>query len=416
MKVLNAGLLIDGTGTLRENVRLFIDKGKISAIEELHNTAVPDGCEVISAGGSCVMPGMIDSHVHIAFSAEDSSIPVWGENRVTEMLPGTLAYLAFLNATADLQAGFTSIRDMHCFDFVDISLRDMINSGKLPGPRISASGYGLTSTNGHMDSTKGLRPDLQFCGRFNNVVDSVDEARKAVRSLVKMGVDHIKINVGRGHRGIQNKLIFAPEMQLEVIQAICQEAHYAGRKVAAHSLGGLGELWAVQAGVDSLEHAHFVDDETLRLMAEKGTYLLPTMTHCVRNAEAVRKKYGDMPHEEDFMEFAYRSMYNMLEKAKKFGVRIGLSTDAGADLVPHGSNAAELEYLVTAGFSPMQAIIAATQTGAEVMGLPDEIGTLQKGKAADLLVIAGNPLEDIRLLQDKSKLIHIMKGGEFIKL
>lgn len=415
MKVINAGLFIDGKGGApREQVRIFISKDRVKRIESWQNSTVPEGCDVIDAERHTVMPGMIDCHVHIAFDGQDSSVPVWGENILTEMLTGTLAYHAYLNAKADLGAGFTGIRDMHCFDFVDISLRDMINCGKLDGPLISACGYGLTSTNGHMDYTKGLRPDVQLTARFNNVVDDANEARKAVRNLVKRGVDHIKINVGRGHRGIQNKLIFAPEMQFDVIQAICDEAHLAGRKVAAHSLGGQGELWAVQAGVDSLEHAHFVDDDTLKLMAEKGTFLVPTMTHCVRNEKISSERKPPGSVEEDFMEFAYRSMYRMLSLAVDYGVRIGAGTDAGADHVPHGSNAAELEYLTTIGMSAMEAIVAATKTGAEIMGLQDEIGTLEQGKQADFLVIQGNPLEDIRILQDQANIIGVYRKGESI--
>lgn len=416
MIIIDAGEFIDGTGrSPRKNVRLFLEGKKIKRIEAIQSSSIPEESKFISAERYCVLPGLIDCHLHVAFDGRNSTAPVWGENIVTEMLPGTLAYRAYINAYKDLTAGFTSIRDMHCFDFVDVSLRDTINQGQLIGPRISAGGYGLTSTNGHMDYIKGLRPDLQFSGRFNNIVDDASEARKAVRSLIRMGVDHIKINVGRGYRGITNKLIFAPEMQFDVIQTICDEAHLADRKVAAHSLGGQGELWAVQAGVDSMEHAHFVDDETLQLMAERGTYLVPTMTHCVRNEKIVREKKDREDQEEDFMEYAYRSMYAMLSKAVKYGVRIGVGTDAGADHVPHGSNASELEYLTTIGFSTMEAIVAATKTGAEILGLGDEVGTLEPGKTADLLIVDGNPLEDIRVLQDPSKFLHIIKDGKCIK-
>ena len=418
MKAIDAGLLIDGSGTTaRECARLLIENGRIVRIEEGWGSDLPEGCEYIRAHEQTAMPGLIDCHVHVAFDGSDSSQPVWGQNPITEMLPGTLAYRAYRHALADLHAGFTAIRDMHCFDFVDVSLRDAINAGELDGPRISASGYGLTSTNGHMDPTKGLRPDVAFTGRFNNVVDSADEARKAVRGLIKMDVDHIKINVGRGQRGIQKRLIFAPEMQLDVIQAICDEAHACGRKVAAHSLGGQGERWAVEAGVDSLEHAHFVDEDTLRAMADRGTYLVPTMTHCVRNMRIETQHEKEAPPdrpEEGFMAFAYRSMMSMLEKAIVLGVRIGLGTDAGADHVPHGSNAFELEALMMAGFSPMQALVAATRTGAEILGLEDEIGALAPGKRADLLLVDGNPLKDVRILQESANL-RVFKDGKEVQ-
>ncbi len=415
MKIIQAGLLIDGNGGApQKHSTLIIEGSEILAIEKNNDFTIPDGAELIDASDYTVMPGMIDCHVHIAFDGEDSSSQPSSQNNITEMLPGTLAYIAYVNALKDLKAGFTSIRDMHCFDFVDISLRDAIKIGRMQGPRISAAGYGLTSTNGHMDYRKGLRPDVQLPGHFNNIVDDPQQARKAVRALIRMGVDHIKINVGRGHYPISGNLVIGPEMQKDVIQAICDEAHYAGRKVAAHSLGGLGELWAVQAGVDSLEHAHFITDETIQLMADKGTFQIPTMTHCVRNVNFLRKNGSPDERGVKFMEQAYTSMNEVLSKAVKWGVRIGVGTDAGAELVPHGSNASELEYLTTVGLSPMEAIVAATRTGANVIGLEETLGTLEKGRKADLLIIDGNPLENIKMLQNKTKLVHIIKDGNIV--
>ena len=223
MIVINTAKLINGTGSSPlEKVRMFIDGERISAIEPMTVSVVPEGAEVIDASNATLLPGLIDCHVHVCFDGGAEMFANEG-NVVTEMLPGTLAYNAYLNAGEDLKAGFTFIRDMHAFDFVDLSLRDCINQNKLIGPGISACGYGLTSTNGHMDYTKGLRPDVCFAGRFNNQVDSPAEARKAVRYLLKMGVDHIKINVGRGHYTPAEELLFAPEMQYDVIKVICEE-------------------------------------------------------------------------------------------------------------------------------------------------------------------------------------------------
>ena len=414
MIVINAAKLINGTGSSPlEKVRIFIEGEQISAIEPMTVSAIPEGAEVIDASDATLLPGLIDCHVHVCFDGRPEAL-TGEENIVTEMLPGTLAYNAYLNAGEDLKAGFTFIRDMHAFDFVDLSLRDCINQNKLIGPGISACGYGLTSTNGHMDYTKGLRPDVCFAGRFNNQVDSPAEARKAVRYLLKMGVDHIKINVGRGHYTPAEELLFAPEMQYDVIKTICEEAHYAGRKVAAHSLGGLGESWAVQAGVDSLEHAHFISREVLELMAEKGTFLVPTMTHCKRNSQAARQKTGTKTRGDRFMEYALESMNRMLSLALELGVRIGAGTDAGADLVPHGSNSSELNYLAEAGMSPMQAILAATKTASEIVGRQTEIGTLEVGKKADLLILAADPLQDLKVLENKKNILKVMKNGKFV--
>jgi imidazolonepropionase-like amidohydrolase len=264
-----------------------------------------------------------------------------------------------------------------------------------------------------MDMRNGLRPDVRL-GYFNNVVDSPAEARTAVRFLIKMGVDHIKINAGRGYRIKGRPILFAPEMREDVLKTIVEEAHTAGRKVAAHSLGSRGELWAVNAGVDSLEHAHFINDDTIQRMAEKGTFLVPTMTHCVRNTMDIRQKLPKELWPNDLILNAYDSMYRVIPKAFKLGVRIATGTDAGSDLVPHGCNAMELELLTTIGMTPMQAIVAATGSSAELLDMADLTGTIKKGHYADILIIRGDPLMDIRLLQDKKNILSVFKEGQLV--
>ena len=333
MIVINAGKLIDGTGAQpRQNVRLLIDKGRILDIVDMASSAVPEGSQVLDASDRVVMPGMIDAHVHIGSNPDEKGNRGSGKERLVSELPGTLALKAYVHVNLDLQAGFTTIRDMGCRDFVGISLRDAISDGLVEGPRICACGYGLTSTGGHMDRAKGMRPDVSL-GGFNKVVDSADEARKATRLLLRMGVDHIKINSGNTCRVRGRPLFMVPEMRKDVMQAICEEAHTARRRVASHSQGSKGELWAVEVGVDSLEHAHFISDETLRLMAERGTFLIPTMTHCVVNRKRNPKEIYDI---------AYESMHRVIPKALSMGIRIAVGTDAGAG-APHGINAMELE-------------------------------------------------------------------------
>jgi imidazolonepropionase-like amidohydrolase len=411
MLVIQAGQLIDGTGAQpRHNVLLYVEHGKIVDILEAQAAAIPDGAERIDASGDTVMPGMIDAHVHVMWSGVPGDPLASREGMVCD-LPGTFALNAYVNARQDLLAGFTALRDMLSYDFVDVSLRNAINKGLVEGPRISACGYGLTATGGHMDLYNGLRPNVDL-GYFNNVVDTAEEARKAVRFLVRIGVDHIKINAGRGYRVKGRPILFAPEMRPDVLRVICEEAHTAGRKVAAHSLGSQGEYWAVEAGVDSLEHAHFIDDATIELMAERGTYLVPTMTHCVRNTLEIRKTLPKEKWPNDLILNAFDSMYQVIPKAHGLGVRIAVGTDAGADNVPHGCNAMELELLTTIGMTPMQAIVAATHTGAEALDMADSIGSLEKGKLADLLVVQGDPLADIRILQDLTKIHLVIKDGQ----
>lgn len=414
MLVINAGQLIDGTGAApRSRVRVLVEGERIADIVDAAASAAPEGAQVIQAEYATVMPGMIDAHLHLLWSGDATGQPLGAKDDLVMELPATRSLKAYAHARRDLEAGFTAVRDVHCLDWADIAMRNAINNGLVVGPRISAGGYGLTSTGVHMDDLKGLRPDVT-CRAFNNVVDTVDEARKAVRYLVMMGADHIKINAGLGYRVKGRPLYFAPEMRLDVMQTICEEAHKAGRRVAAHSLGSDGELWAVRAGVDSLEHAHFISDETLQAMAERGTYLVPTMTHCVRNTLKLRETLPKEQWADNLIMNAYDSMYRVIPKALRLGVRVATGTDAVADNVPHGCNAQELELLTTVGLTPMQAIVAATRTAAEVLDMADAIGFLARGKYADLLLVDGDPLADIRLLQQPEKIQMVMKGGRVV--
>jgi imidazolonepropionase-like amidohydrolase len=413
MIVIDAGLLIDGNGGMPvRGARLLVEGEKIQAVATPQTAAIPEGADYIDARAETVMPGMIDAHVHTIWSGVAGD-PLDSIGGMVGELPGAHALASYAHARQDLLAGFTSLRDMLSLDFADVALRDAIQRGWVKGPRISACGYGLTSTGGHMDLRSGLRPDVSL-GIFDNVVDTPDQARTAVRTLVRMRVDHIKINVGRGYRVKGRPIRFAPEMRPEVIQTIVEEAHIAGRKVGAHSLGSAGEFWAVEAGVDSLEHAHFIDEATIQLMAECGTYLVPTMTHCVRNKLALEQTLPESERAENLIFRAYESMYRVIPRALELGVRIATGTDAGAENVPHGCNAQELELLTTVGMTPLQAITAATRTAAEVLDLADTVGTLAPGRAADLLVVHGDPSADIRLLQDSANLLVVMKAGEVL--
>ncbi len=413
MFVLQAGQFIDGSGAApRQNVRLYIEKGKIVDVLAAGEGSVPDGAEFYDANELTVMPGMIDAHVHVMWNGTPGD-PLAGREGQVGDLPGTFALEAYANAKKDLEAGFTTLRDMLSYDFVDISLRDAINKGIVVGPRISACGYGLTATGGHMDLRSGLRPDVSL-GYFNNIVDTPEQARIAVRYLVRMGVDHIKINAGRGYRVKGRPILFAPEMRLDVLQVICEEAHIAGRTVAAHSLGSDGEFWAVQAGVDSLEHAHFIDERTIALMAEKGTFLVPTMTHCARNTLDISQNLPPEAWVNNLILDAYDSMYRVIPKAFQMGVPIATGTDAGADNVPHGCNAMELELLTTIGMSPLQAIHAASGAAARLLDMADITGVLSKGLCADLLVVRGDPLQDIRLLQDPANILSVFRDGRLV--
>lgn len=403
MFIIHAGRLIDGSGNPPLlNQYILVRGDRIEDIGGINQIEAPEDAVWIDASDKTVMPGMIDTHVHIMWNVRND-FSLSSKERMITSLPGTLALQSYHHSNLCLEAGFTTLRDMGCRDFVDISLRDAILQGVVNGPRLSVCGYGLTSTGGHMDATRGLRPDIQI-NWFNNVVDTPDQARIATRTLIKMGVDHIKIIAGTGYQVRERPRYWAPEMRRDVMQAICEEAHTAGRTVAAHSQGSEGELWAVQSGVDCLEHGHFLTEETLDLMAEKGTFLVPTVTHNAFGLRSPNRKY---------YEVSRASLEKVVPLALKKGVRVAAGTDSGAG-VPHGSNALELELLVELGMSPMQAIHAATGLAAEVLDMGHLTGTLQAGKYADLLVVNGSPEEDVRLLQEHQNIQLVMKSGKVL--
>lgn len=413
MIVIRAGRFIDGTGAApRENVALLVEDKRIVEVLDGQQAGAPDGAQTLDAAEYTVMPGMIDAHVHVVWSG-DPADPLEGKNELVQELPGSYALRAYAHAKRDLEAGFTTLRDMLSFDFADISLRDAIEGGLVDGPRISACGYGLTSTGGHMDHYNGMRGDVAL-PYWSNIIDTPEEARKAVRFLVRMGVDHIKINVGRGYQIKGRGITFYPEMRRDVLETVIEEAHTAGRRVAGHSLGSDGEYWAVEAGIDSLEHAHFIDERTIQAMAEHGTYLVPTMTHCARNYFMLRETLPEDQREKNLVFNAYESMYRVIPRARELGVPITTGTDAGAGNVPHGCNAMEIELLTTVGMNPLEAIHAGTGRAAALLDMADLTGTLTKGRFADLLFVRGDPLADVRLLQNQANIAVVMTEGRVV--
>jgi imidazolonepropionase-like amidohydrolase len=263
-----------------------------------------------------------------------------------------------------------------------------------------------------MDITRGLIPGIQIPGP-EAVVDSPAEARKAARFQIKMGVNLIKINATLTEHVRERGGICTPEMTRETMEAICQVAHWAGRKVAAHCHGGEGARNALLAGVDSLEHANWLSEEDLDLMAERGVFWVPTLTVVTVGFER-RFEDGESESSRRWRERNYERSWVTFRKALARGVRIGAGTDAGVVGVPHGGNARELELLVKGGMKAMEAIVAATGVGSEVLDMAGDIGTLEPGKYADLLIVDGDPLADIRVLQDRGRITHVLKGGKVV--
>jgi imidazolonepropionase-like amidohydrolase len=410
MLAIKAGKLIDGTGKELEGMVVLVEGERITQVGKAQEVEIPEGAEVLDATGKTVMPGMIDAHLHIRGSGDPSrrGVQVVGDSI------GTLALMSYVNAKKDLEAGFTALRDAGNFGYVDVALRDAIDEGWIEGPRLKVAGQGLTSTGGHGDRTKRLAPHVRLEG-LNNIVDSPDEARKATRYQIKMGVDFIKIMATLSEYVRKFGGTCSQELTYETMKAICEVAHWAGRKVGAHCHGGPGVTDAIKAGVDSFEHGRFITDEQLEMMAEGGRYLVPTLAPEGRAMEYGREAVGTVKDEDwEWKLRANGAMYDTVARAHRLGVKVAAGSDAAMPFVRHGESAYELELLVRAGMTPMEAIVAATKVGSEVLDMAEEIGTVEAGKYADLVVVDGDPLADIKILQDLNRVKKVIKGGKVV--
>jgi imidazolonepropionase-like amidohydrolase len=406
---IRAGKLVDGTGRAPvENALILVDGERFTAVAP-DGAPVPDGYEVIEADSYTVLPGLIDCHLHISGSGDPRER---GVSPLARSIP-SFTLSCYTNAHKDLMAGWTTIRDASCQHFADVAVRDAINSGRLVGPRIWCSGLGITSTTGHMDREKGLPPHVSLPG-LSGVADGPVEARRAVRLNLRYNVDIIKMNATLSEHVRRYGGYCAPEMTRETMEAIIDEAHWHGRKVTAHCHGGPGVTWAVEVGIDGLDHGFFIDDRQLDAMAEKGVTLCPTLTVLGRFREMMSKGIAaETPELEVWRSKAVASGWNTVRRARQAGVKVICGTDCAMPYAYHGTNAYELEMLVEAGLSPSEAIFAATGGAADGIGF-DDVGRVLPGKNADLVFVAGNPLDDVRILQDLSKIAIVMKGGSIV--
>jgi imidazolonepropionase-like amidohydrolase len=321
------------------------------------------------------------------------------------------ALAGYANALKSLHSGYTTLRDLHAPGYADVAVRNSIRSGRLPGPRLLVCGQGLCITGGHMDKLR-YPQHVSAEGRIG-VCDTPHGFRQAVRQHVKMGVDLIKINSDGGSM-LDPEKPWKQEMSFEEMKAACDEAHKFGLHVAAHTAGGPPIEDAILAGVNTIEHGHWLTDRAIDLMLEHDAYYVPTLIVNSKNFDYDRETFGVSEQSWRWLQAAYDAKWGSLERAHKAGVKIAAGSDAGF-LVNHGENAAELEEMVKGGLTPMQAIWAATRTAAELLGLQQEIGVLSPGKVADLLVVAGDPLADIQILQQSDKITHVFKGGKMVK-
>jgi len=316
------------------------------------------------------------------------------------------AVTAAVRAKVTLDAGITTVRDLWAKDFTDVALRDAIERDDVPGPRMQVATLAIGSTGGHNEDDQGLAPTIRVGGE-SGIADGVDAVRRLVRYEVKYGADVIKIMATEG-AGEGSGVAVETQYSPEELKAIVDEAHRLGRKVAAHAHGADGIKSAVRAGVDSIEHGTLLDDEAIRLMKERGTFLVPTGAMWDLPEESTRTDAPAWRKERD--EMLRRGAHDSFRRAAAAGVKIAMGTDAS--VLPHGRNAEEVVWMSKNGMTPVQAIRAATLGGAELMGWSDRVGAIAPGKYADIIAVRGNPLDDVGEL---TRVAWVMKGGKVEK-
>lgn len=404
---IRAGKLFDGTSdTTRENMVIVVQDERIQSIGPASSTKIPAGATVIDLSHATVLPGLIDCHTHLGSRADR-----YDEISRFKDTPFQSAFAAVVHARRTLEAGFTSVRDVGSQPFLAVDLRNSIKEGLVPGPRIVASGPAISITGGHGD-LNNYSPQTRVTmfpeERDFAIADGIDQIRHVVRAQVKYGVDVIKI-IATGGVLSKGDSPGAPQFTPEELKAAADEAHMAGRKIAAHAHGTQGIKNAILAGIDSIEHASLIDEEGIRLAKEHGTYLVMD----IYNDDyilGVASQFG-LPQENiDKEKMVGRLQRENFQKAFQSGAKMAFGTDAG--VYPHGDNAKQFFYMVKFGMTPAQAIHAATTNAADLIGRSKDVGSIEPGKYADIIAVSADPLQDIRAMENVG---FVMKGGVVYK-
>jgi imidazolonepropionase-like amidohydrolase len=386
--LLRNATVFDGTGAPpRSGLDVLVEGDRIAAVGS--DLAARADAEALDLAGRTLMPGLIDCHVHLTFMGDPD-----------EVSPATpvpvLAWNAAANARRTLEAGVTAVRDLGAREAVAILLRDAVAAGRLPGPHIRAAGAAICMTGGHG----------WWIGRQ---ADGADEVRKAVREQLRAGADCIKLIATGGVMtpGVDPR---SPQLTEEELRAGVEEAHKAFRKVGSHAQATAGIKNAVRAGVDSIEHGIYLDDEAIAEMKARGTFLVPTLV-APENISRHGVRAGIPAYMVEKSDRAREAHRESFRQAVRAGVRIAMGTDAGTPFNRHGANAEEIALMVECGLPPRDALVAATRNAAELLDMLDDAGTIAPGKRADLLIVDGDPLADVRVLCDPARITAVLKAG-----
>ncbi|MGB6306451.1 MAG: amidohydrolase family protein, partial [Steroidobacteraceae bacterium] len=397
--VLKAARLFDSvSGKLVEHGVVVVSGNKIEAVGS--DAQIPANAQIIDLGDATLLPGFIDAHVHLSME----SSPDWYRDWFASIMrfPAEQALYGAHYAKATLEAGVTTVRDLGSTDYLALGLRNAINAGMIPGPRMLVANYAIGSTGGHADQDPVPPQRIAVAGPIQGVCNGPDECRAAVRYQIKYGADVIKFMPSGGVLSLSDP-VDNPQLTQEEMNAIVSEAHNWGRKVAAHCHGDRAAKMAIAAGVDSIEHGSFLKDDTLQEMKKKHVFLVATLfagawvgAHLDTFPPAIAVK----------ARAAAAQSQQMFQHAVKIGVPFAMGTDAGVE--PHGLNAQEFSLMVKNGLDAAQALMAGTANGAELLGIADKTGTLAVGKMADIVAVPGNPLLDMHVTEHP---VFVMKEG-----
>ena len=395
----HAGHVFDvKTGKLLADQMLVIEDGKIISAGVAAETKAPADAVRIELPNATVLPGLIDAHTHLTME------PRFGYERLANSVPRE-ALTGAKNARLTLLAGFTTARNVGARDFTDVALRDAINAGDVPGPRLLVSGPALSITGGHCDNN--MLP-FEYHATSDGVADGIAAVQHKVRENIKYGSDLIKVCATGGVLSLGDNPQHS-QFTLEEMKAIVADAHRLGRKVAAHAHGAEGIRWATEAGVDSIEHGSYIDDAGIAAMKEHGTYLVPTLylgDWMIDNAGLTHLPPPLLAKAQEVIPAARKNIAHAFSS----GVKVAFGTDAA--VYPHGLNAHEFAVMVRLGLTPLQAIQAATVNAADLLGWSGKVGTLEPGAWADIIAVEGDPVKDVTTLE---RVRFVMKGGEVVR-